>query len=104
LARTAKTSTEGSRIDVLGGVAVVAVIVGFVLSLAGLVRITERVRDAGRRAVGMRTCRAGMAMMSIGGILFVLSRPAGLLPAPLSLLVVGVLVVSLVGSLRWPHA
>jgi hypothetical protein len=80
------------------------VVVGFGLSIAGLVRITGPVRDARRRAVGMRTCHAGMAMMSLGGILFVLSRPADLLPAPLSLLVVVVFVVFLLGSLRWPHS
>jgi hypothetical protein len=80
---------------------VVAVVVGLVLSLAGLATLTGQVRDARRRTVGMRTCHAGMAMMSLGGILFVLSRPADLLPTPLDLFIVGVFVVLFLGSLRW---
>jgi len=62
----------------LGGVGTVVVLYGFAVGLVGLAIVIWRVRDDRRRTAGLRTSYAGMAMMCLGGSLFVLSRPAAL--------------------------
>jgi len=76
--------------DALRVPAIAVAVVGFAVTLIGLLVVIWRVRDERRRTAGLRTGYAGMAMMSLGGCLYALSRPAAVLPSPLSFIVAGV--------------
>jgi uncharacterized membrane protein len=82
--------------DVLSGPAIAVAVLGFAVSLIGLLVVIWRVRDEPRRTVGLRTAYAGVAMMSLGGSLYVLSIPAAVLPSPLNFIGAGVFFVTFV--------
>ena len=79
--------------DALGGLATAVEAVGFAVSLIGFFVVIWRVRDETRRAAGLQITYAGMAAMCLGGSLFVLSRPAAVLPGPLNFVAAGMFFV-----------
>ena len=66
----------------LGDGAIVVVVFGVAAAVLGLLTIMVRVRDDRGRTAGMRLQYGGMAVANLGLSLFVLSRPANVLPLP----------------------
>ena len=72
----------------LGGLAIVGAALGFAVVVVGLsVMVIGGVRHDRRLTVGLRTVYGGAAVVDLGFIVFVLSRPSQLLPLPLKVVV-----------------
>lgn len=86
--------------ELLGGAALAVAIFGFAVSLVGVLVVIWRVRDDTRRPDGLRITYAGSALACLGMSVFVLSRPADLLPPPLNLVLAGLVLVPFVRLAR----